>query len=146
MIYYGPACIYYVHIKPGHGGSGRCRGPRSRPTGATVTGTLASGIPTSSMYVPCSYRYVPVCTGMYHAMVWYLYKQTVTDIMKPVCTVTWFIQFTPGMYLVHTFYLKYVPVCTSMYQYILGIKCMFSGTLAYFRQKVCTQYILQESG
>ncbi len=28
-----------------------------------------------------------------------------------------------------------------MYWYILGIKCMFSGT--YFRQKVCTQYILQ---
>ncbi len=33
---------------------------------------------------------------------------------------------------------QYVP---STYQYILGMKCMFSGT--YFRQKECSQYILQ---
>ncbi len=58
-------------------------------------------------------------------MLWYG-----TDINghKPVCTR--FILFTSSMY----------RLCTCMYHYILGIKCMFSGT--YFRQKVCAQYIL----
>ncbi len=86
-----------------------------------------------SLPVVCT-EFIPVCTSMYHAIVWYRY----TDINR----------YVPGTFFLHHVCTEYILSPSNMYWYVpstytvrTGIKCMFSGT--YFRLKVCTRYILQ---